>query len=91
MTTELMAVPGTATGVLIDYDMSVVPTCGSCLEPLFGKYKWASVVRGANEMVASGKHSRDDTLSAVVDLLMTTCTEHPCPIREYTIYEEEEL
>lgn len=78
LTTEVYPVAGgTGMGVLIDHDMTVMPRCGSCMEPLFASYVWASVTRGADDMVRTGT-PRDEVLDGLVSLLQATYKDHSC-------------
>lgn len=91
MPEELLPMDGPARGVLIDHDMSVVPRCGSCLEPLFTQAQWLLVCRGADHYVGSNQWTRDEALEALVALIQHMFNDHPCPLGAYIIYEEEEL
>lgn len=82
---------GPPSGVLIDHDMSVVPRCGSCLEPLFTQHQWSVICQAVDHYVGSNTWTKDEALEALVALIQHTLIEHPCRLDMYTIYEEEEL
>lgn len=87
--TELLRLP--PYGVLIEPDMSVIPRCGFCLEPLLSAVWWQSTQREADRMVLEG-NGRDETLRGVLAFLSDRYADHvDRTCRIYVIDEEVEV
>lgn len=64
--------------VLIDDDMSVMPRCGSCLEPLFTAERWEAIVRNSEDAVSVDLTPLNEVLASLGLILGRSRERHQC-------------